>query len=145
MKQKTFLMLKPDAFAGGHAQEVLRELRSHGLVIEKSCTLTVTMDVMKTLIDHYAGVIDSMSKDFNFPGKLFNSFYYDGPHTIMPMTLAGKTNPQDAGADTIRGKYSDDSYEKASAAVRLVNNVIHASDSHESAQRELNIWKSYLK
>ena len=39
MKQKTFLMLKPDAFAGGHAQEVLRELRSHGLVIEKSCTL----------------------------------------------------------------------------------------------------------
>ena len=36
MKQKTFLMLKPDAFAGGHAQEVLRELRSHGLVIEKS-------------------------------------------------------------------------------------------------------------
>ncbi len=66
MKQKTFLMLKPDAFAGGHAQEVLRELRSHGLVIEKSCTLTVTMGVMKTLIDHYAGVIDSMSKDFNF-------------------------------------------------------------------------------
>ena len=55
------------------------------------------------------------------------------------------SNPQDAGADTIRGKYSDDSYEKASAAVRLVNNVIHASDSHESAQRELNIWKSYLK
>ena len=39
----------------------------------------------------------------------------------------------------IRRKYSDDSYEKASAAVRLVNNVIHASDSHESAQRELNI------
>ena len=88
MKQKTFLMLKPDAFAGGHAQEVLRELRSHGLVIEKSCTLTVTMGVMKTLIDHYAGVIDSMSKDFNFPGKLFNSFYYDGPHTIMPMEVS---------------------------------------------------------
>lgn len=64
MKQKTFMMLKPDAFAGNHAQEVLEELRAHGLVIEKSCTLTVTMEVMKTLIDHYAGVIDSMSKDF---------------------------------------------------------------------------------
>ena len=46
MKQKTFLMLKPDAFASGHAQAVLKELRSHGLVIEKSCTLSVTMDVM---------------------------------------------------------------------------------------------------
>ena len=34
---------------------------------------------------------------------------------------------------------------KASAAVRLVNNVIHASDSHENAQRELDIWKAYIK
>ena len=159
MKQKTFMMLKPDAFESGHVREVLDELRAHGLEIEKSCTITVTMEVMKTLIDHYAGVIDSMSKDFNLPGKLFNSFYYDGPHSIMPMevsyegeediitltrTLAGKTNPQEAGADTLRGKYSNDSYDKASAAVRLVNNVIHASDSHESAERELGIWKSYL-
>ena len=160
MKQKTFRMLKPDAFESGHAQEVLEDLRKHGLVIEHSAVITVTMEVMKTLMDHYAGVIDSMSKDFNFPGKLFNSFYYDGPHTIMPMevsyegtediitltrTLAGKTNPQEAGEDTLRGKYSKDSYDQASRAVRLVNNVIHASDSHESALRELNIWKSYLK
>ena len=160
MKQKTFLMLKPDAFASGHAQAVLKELRSHGLVIEKSCTLSVTMDVMKTLIDHYAGVIDSMSKDFNFPGKLFNSFYYEGPHTIQPMlvsydgeediiaysrALVGKTNPKDAAPDTIRGKYSHDDYDQAGKEWRLVNNVIHASDSKESAERELLIWASYLK
>lgn len=88
MKQKTFMMLKPDAFESGHVREVLDELRAHGLEIEKSCTITVTMEVMKTLIDHYAGVIDSMSKDFNFPGKLFNSFYYDGPHSIMPMEVS---------------------------------------------------------
>ena len=114
---------------------------------------------MKTLIEHYAGVIDSMDKTFNFPGKLFNSFYYEGPHFIMPMevsydgeediitltrTLAGKTNPQDADSNSIRGKYSDDSYDKAGADVRLVNNVIHASDSKESAERELMIWKKYL-
>ena len=39
MKQKTFMMLKPDAFAGNHAQEVLKELRAHGLVIEKAVRL----------------------------------------------------------------------------------------------------------
>lgn len=160
MKQKTFMMLKPDAFASGNAEKILHDVQSHGLTIAKRKEICVTMDVMKTLIDHYAGVIDSMSKDFNFPGKLFNSFYYDGPHTIMPMeihydgeediiaytrALAGKTNPQEAGPDTLRGKYSDDNYDKASAANRLVNNVIHASDSLDSAQRELTIWKSYLE
>lgn len=160
MIQKTFMMLKPDAFETGCAKEVEAELKRHGLRIAKSCEVKVTMDVMKTLIDHYSGVIDAMSKDFDFPGKLFNSFYYDGPHTIQPMeieyegeediitltrTLAGKTNPAEAASDTIRGRFSNDNYDKANAEVRLVNNVIHASDSHESAKRELAIWSAYLK
>lgn len=160
MKQETFLMLKPDAFASGNAEHVIADLLANGLVIEQQATLVVTMDVMKTLLEHYEQVIDSMSKEFDFPGKLFNSFYYDGPHQVMPMrvsyegsediitltrALAGKTNPKDAGPDTIRGKYSDDDYDKATKGWRLVNNIIHASDSHENAQRELNIWKSYLK
>lgn len=159
MKQKTFMMLKPDAFASGHAQDVLDFLKKHGLIINKSAEITVNMDVMKTLIEHYEQVIDSMDKGFNFPGKLFNSFYYDGPHTIMPMevvyegeediiaytrALVGKTNPYDAAKGTIRGDFSDDTYDKAGAEVRLVNNVIHASDSIENAQRELAIWSKYL-
>lgn len=154
------MMLKPDAFASGHAQEVLDCLEEAGLHIAKQKKLEVDMDVMKTLITHYKDVIDSMSKDFNFPGKLFNSFYYEGPHAILPMeityegeediitysrNLVGKTNPQAADTDTIRGRFSDDNYDKATADVRLVNNVIHASDSKESAEKELQIWSTYLK
>lgn len=159
MKQETFMMLKPDAFESGHADEVLDYLKEHGLTIEKSAVVHVRMEDMKTLIEHYEQVIDSMAKDFNFPGKLFNSFYYDGPHTIMPMKvtyegdediivytrkLAGKTNPKDADKESIRGKFSDDNYDKAGEEVRLVNNVIHASDSKENAQRELAIWSHYF-
>lgn len=160
MKQETFMMLKPDAFETHHEDDVVALLRSQGLSIISNPTVLVTMDIMKVLLEHYQGVIDDMPKDFNFPGKLFNSFYYDGPHYIMPMritydgeddiitltrTLIGKTNPADADTDTIRGMYSDDDYEKAGKAVRLVKNVIHASDSHESALRELAIWEQYLK
>lgn len=159
MKQVTFMMLKPDAFTGDHALQICNELESHELHIEKKADLIVNMEIMKTLLDHYQGVIDSMNKDFDFPGKLFNSFYYDGPHHIMPMVISyegeediiaysraliGKTNPKDAGKDTIRGIYSKDDYEKATRDWRLVNNVIHASDSKESAERELKIWKSYF-
>lgn len=159
MRQETYMMLKPDAFESGHAKAVLADLEAAGLHVEKSCKVQVDMDVMKILMEHYREVIDTMSKDFNFPGKLFNSFYYDGPHYIMPLkiifdgeediisysrTLVGKTNPQAADPATIRGKYSDDNYELATLEVRLVSNVIHASDSKGSAARELQIWSQYL-
>lgn len=159
MKQYTYMMLKPDAFKNGKDEVIIKELENHGLHIEKSKKILVDMDIMKTLLEHYKGVIDNMNKEFNFPGKLFNSFYYEGPHYIMPLkvsydqdediitysrNLVGKTNPENADKESIRGKYSDDNYEKAGAANRLVNNVIHASDSHESAKIELAIWDMYL-
>ena len=58
--------------------------------------------------------------------------------------LVGKTNPVQADPDSIRGHFSQDSYVKADQEHRLVNNIIHASDSHESANRELHIWEKFL-
>lgn len=159
MKQYTYMMLKPDAFENGKDEAILNDLENHGLHIEKGKKIAVDMDIMKILLEHYKEVIESMGKEFNFPGKLFNSFYYEGPHYIMPLKvsyeqeediiaysrkLVGKTNPEGADKDSIRGKYSDDNYDKAGTAKRLVNNLIHASDSSESAIRELHIWKDFM-
>lgn len=74
MKQVTFMMLKPDAFANHQEDEVVAMLTAHGLCIEKSCRLEVTMEVMKVLLDHYHGVIDAMDKEFNFPGNYLRLF-----------------------------------------------------------------------
>ena len=159
MKQYTYMMLKPDAFEDGKKEAILKELEALGLHVEASKEVEVTMEEMKVLLEHYRDVIDSMEKEFNFPGKLFNTFYYDGPHFIMPMKVSyegeediiaysrkhiGKTNPQEAYKDTIRGKYSNDGYDKSGPENRLVYNLIHASDSQESAKRELRIWQEYL-
>lgn len=160
MKQYTFMMLKPDAFQEKKEKDILQMLENHQLHIESYQKLEVNMDVMKVLLEHYHEVIDNKGKDFNFPGRLFNTFYFDGPHYIMPMKisydgdediitysrkLVGKTNPIDALPNTIRGTFSQDSYQKADLDYRLVNNVIHASDSHDSVEKELKIWKQYLK
>lgn len=160
MKQYTYMMLKPDAFENNVDKEVIQTLENHGLHVEKSSRIQVTLDVMKTLIEHYQEVIDTKGQAIHFPGKLFNTFYYQGPHFIMPMKvsyegdediitysrkLVGKTNPASADKESIRGHFSQDSYEKADKQDRLVHNVIHASDSFESAQRELHIWEKYLK
>src|SRR5699024_11933443 len=73
--------------------------------------------VMKILLEHYHHVIDEKGKDFNFPARLFNTFYFDGPHYIMPMKVSydgdediitysrkivGKTNPIQARSEERR-------------------------------------------
>ena len=160
MTQKTFLMLKPDAYDDNLVDIIIKELESKGLKIESSVELNVDIDIMKTLLDHYHEVIDRMDPSFNYVGKLFNTFYYFGSKKIRPMivtydgtediidltrTLVGKTSPVDADPNSIRGKYSTDSYDKAGEAVRLVQNLVHASDSHESVEREIGIWSKYFK
>lgn len=55
-------------------------------------------------------------------------------------TLVGATAPSAAIPGTIRGDFSFDSYGLADASGRPIQNLIHASDSRESAEREIKIW-----
>lgn len=159
MKQLTFMMLKPDAFESGVSNLILSDLHEHGLIIEKSRELNVSLDTMKILIEHYQPLIDKMPVEFDFPGKLFKSFYYQGTKKIMPMivsyegdediikltrSLIGKTDPQEADKHTIRGSYSSDSYVMANQENRLVCNLIHAADSKEAAIREIALWNHVI-
>ncbi|VVB77098.1 Nucleoside diphosphate kinase [uncultured archaeon] len=59
--------------------------------------------------------------------------------SIVPK-LVGSTAPARADPSTIRGAYASDSYDMADAKKRPVRNLIHASDSLDSANREIAIW-----
>tara|TARA_Y100000310_G_scaffold344538_1_gene457828 strand:- start:2492 stop:3070 length:579 start_codon:yes stop_codon:yes gene_type:complete len=54
--------------------------------------------------------------------------------------IVGPTAPSDAQPGTIRGDFSIDSYSLADQSGRPIQNLIHASDSKESAEKEINIW-----
>ncbi|MGC8730256.1 MAG: nucleoside-diphosphate kinase [Candidatus Micrarchaeia archaeon] len=54
--------------------------------------------------------------------------------------LAGSTEPKTADPGSIRGKYSNDSYEFADSQHRSVRNIVHVSDSKETAEREISLW-----
>lgn len=159
MKQYTFMMLKPDAFQTGKENEIIEVLEKHDLHVEESRIVKCDMEIMKVLLDHYHAVIDEMPQSFNYTGKMFNTFYY-GKKKIMPMIisyegnediieysrkLVGATNPANAKEFTIRNMFSDDNYDKAGSENRLVNNVIHASDSKESVIREIALWKKVIE
>lgn len=153
MKQVTFMMLKPDACKKHLEQVICLEIEKSGCLIEKIQRRKVSESVLLILKQHYQEVIQKMPPDFNFVEKLSHTFYheeivlmrvsYEGNQDIIELTrsLVGKTDPSLADKKSIRGKYSQDSYEKANRENRLVHNLIHAADSKKNAQKELKLWQ----
>jgi nucleoside-diphosphate kinase len=61
---------------------------------------------------------------------------YHGEDAIEKIrTIVGKTNPEEADPVTIRGKYG-----RINSKTQVFENVVHASDSIESAEREIKLW-----
>lgn len=156
MKQKSLMLLKPECYKWNIADDIKQLLESNGFYIESQKEVIVDMKIMQIFLMHYKDVIDRMGADFNFPGRLFNSYYFNGEHKICVMCvsndkdlihdsrkLIGATEPLNADKNTIRALFSNDSYEKANQEKRLLQNCIHASDSLESAEYELKLWKDY--
>ncbi|ABC57028.1 MULTISPECIES: nucleoside-diphosphate kinase [Methanosphaera] len=131
MKQRTFTMLKPDAVKRRLTGEILTRFEKRGLKVIAAKTLMISEDLAKT---HYG---EHSDKPF------FNdliSYITSGPVFAMVLEgddvislvrkMVGATNPKEADIGTIRGDYGIDTG----------RNIVHASDSEESAQREINLF-----
>jgi len=129
--ERSLVLVKPDAVRRGLLGEILARFERKGLVIE--ALELRTMD--PTLADeHYA---DHVEKAFYPPLK---EFMTSGPLVALVLsgdnvidvvrTMIGVTDGRKAAAGTIRGDFSLSNRE----------NLVHASDSPESAARELALW-----
>jgi nucleoside-diphosphate kinase len=129
--ERSLVLVKPDAVRRGLLGEVLSRFERKGLVIE--ALELRTMDA--ALADqHYA---DHVEKAFYPPLK---EFMTSGPLAAVVLTgdevievvraMIGSTDGRKAAAGTIRGDLSLSNRE----------NLVHASDSPESAKRELALW-----
>ncbi len=135
MAERTLVLIKPDAVRRGLVGEVLGRFERKGLAID--AMVLRTMDA--ALADqHYAEHVD---KAFYPPLKAFMT---GGPLVAMIVsgdeaidvvrTLTGATDGRKAAPGTIRGDLSLSNRE----------NLVHASDSPESAAREIKLWFSEL-
>ena len=129
--QTTFIFLKPDAVQRGLIGQILERFERKGLSFVGMKLVQVSEDLAK---QHYA---EHAEKPF-FPGLL--SFItsspvlacaIQGPNAVaVCRNLIGATNGQKADPGTIRGDFG----------MSGANNMIHGSDSPESAERELALW-----
>ncbi len=129
--ERSLVLIKPDAVRRGLIGEVLARFERKGLVVE-SLELR-TMDA--TLADqHYADHVDKAFypplKQFMTSGPLV-ALVLSGDNVIeVVRAMIGATDGRKAAAGTIRGDLSLSNRE----------NLVHASDSPQSAERELALW-----
>ena len=131
MSERTLVLIKPDGVRRGLAGEVLARIERKGLRIVAMDLRTVGKDLAET---HYAEHVDKpfygSLVEFITSGPLV-ALVAEGPRAIEAFrALAGATDPVKAGPGTIRGDY----------ALEVQENIVHGSDSPDSAEREIKIF-----
>ena len=129
---RTLVICKPDAVERGLAGEILRRLEGKGLRMVAAELRTIDAELASR---HYA---EHRGKPFYdelvaFIGRSPSLvMVVEGPGEVWRIvrSLMGATNPAEAAPGTIRGDL----------AVRLTENLVHGSDSAESAKREIELF-----
>ena len=129
--ERSLVLVKPDGYRRGLTGEVLRRIEAKGYTLVALAVLTPSREQLGT---HYA---EHEGKPFYEPLLEFMSsgpvvaMIVEGERVIEGVrTLAGPTDPIAAPPGSIRGDYG----------VIVRENLIHASDSEESAEREIKIF-----
>ena len=129
--ERTYLMVKPDGVQRGLVGEIMSRFEKKGLKLVAAKLMVIPKE---TAEKHYA---EHKDKKF-FPslisyittGPVFE-MVWEGENAVQVCrNIMGKTNPQESAPGTIRGDY---------CMVTGVN-IIHGSDSPESAAREIGIF-----
>jgi len=129
--ERTFIAVKPDGVQRGLVGEVIKRFEAKGY---KLVAIKIVRPTPQFAAEHYA---DLSSKAF-FPGLV--QYFSSGPVVAMVWegagvikggrALVGATNPRDALPGSIRGDL----------CIQVGRNIIHGSDSPESAAHEIALW-----
>jgi nucleoside-diphosphate kinase len=134
--ERSLVLVKPDGVARGLVGQVIARLEAKGLRLVAAELRTLTTEVAE---QHYAE-----HRERPFFGSLVEfitsapllALVVEGPRAIEAFrALAGATDPVKAAPGTIRGDF----------ALEVQNNIVHGSDSPESAAREIALFFPQLR
>jgi nucleoside-diphosphate kinase len=131
VSERTLVLIKPDAVSRGLAGEVLGRFERKGLTIEALERRVVGADHAD---QHYAEHVSKGwypgLRDFITSGPLIAIILSGDEAVAVVRALIGATDGRQAAAGTVRGDLS----------LSNQQNLVHASDSPESAKREIDLW-----
>ncbi|MFC3038927.1 nucleoside-diphosphate kinase [Virgibacillus xinjiangensis] len=129
--EKTFLMIKPDGVQRNLIGPIIARFEAKGFKLAGAKLMTISDELAEK---HYGE-----HKDKPFFGELVDfitsgpvlAMVWEGEDVILTArSMMGKTNPKEAASGTVRGDYG----------LTVGKNIIHGSDSAESAEREIALF-----
>jgi nucleoside-diphosphate kinase len=131
MMQRTFIMVKPDGVQRNLIGEIVARFEKKGFQLVGAKLMQVSRELAEQhYAEHKERPFFGELVDFITSGPVF-AMVWEGENVIAAARqMMGKTNPQEAAPGTIRGDYG----------LTVGKNVIHGSDSPESAEREIRLF-----
>jgi nucleoside-diphosphate kinase len=129
--QRTLILVKPDAFARGLSGEIIARFERKGLRIAALSARTITRELAERHYEEHAGkpFFEGLV-EFITSGPLV-SLVLEGEQAVdAARQIIGATDPLKASTGSIRGDYG----------IELGHNLVHGSDSPESAAREIALF-----
>jgi nucleoside-diphosphate kinase len=129
--EQTLVLIKPDAVQRALAGEILARFERRGLTISQAKLLTVDRALAEEHYDEHREkpFFGELVEFITSAPTLALVLEGDGAIAVVRTTM-GATNPADAAPGTIRGDL----------ALSMPDNLVHGSDSPESARREIALW-----
>eukprot|EP01099_Mayorella_cantabrigiensis_P003970 TRINITY_DN297_c0_g1_i1.p1 TRINITY_DN297_c0_g1~~TRINITY_DN297_c0_g1_i1.p1 ORF type:complete len:136 (-),score=44.21 TRINITY_DN297_c0_g1_i1:72-479(-) len=131
MAERTFLAIKPDGVKKHLVGEIIARFERRGYTLVALKLVKPSKELAEThYAEHNQRPFFGELVDFLTSGNVV-AMVWEGKGVIATARkMIGKTNPLDSEPGTIRGDF----------AIETGQNIIHGSDSSESAQREIKLW-----
>ena len=131
MSERTLVLVKPDGVRRGLVGDVISRIERKGLAIVAMNLRTLSRETAESHYDeHRAKPFFGDLVEFIVGGPLV-AMVVEGPRAVEAFrSLAGATDPVSAAPGTIRGDH----------ALEIQENVVHGSDSTDSAEREIKLF-----
>ena len=129
--ERTLILVKPDAMRRGLAGEIVRRFETRGLELRAAKLVRVDRELAERHYDvHRERPFFGELVDFITSGSTL-ALVLEGEGAIATCrTTIGATNPAEAAPGSIRGDL----------ALSMPDNLVHGSDSPETAEREIELW-----
>ena len=130
MAEQTLIIVKPDAVKRNLTEEILSRFKKKGFSISKLKTFNFTTEMAKKFYSaHSSKPFFDELVSFITSGTVVAAVIERDNAVSLTREIIGNTNPKEASAGTIRGDFG----------ISITENSIHASDSSESFDKEVNV------
>lgn len=133
--ERTLVLVKPDGVRRGLSGEILRRVEAKGYTLRAVELKNATAELLAAhYAEHEGKPFYAPLVEFMMSGPVL-AVVAEGEGVILGFrSLAGATNPTDAAPGTIRGDLGRD------WGTKVQQNLVHGSDSAQSAAREIALW-----